>query len=49
MTLTLWVYGINPSDLDDREKEHLAVIVHETVQEEFNVHPDSVDVEGHGG
>lgn len=46
MTLTVWVYGMDPDDLTDREKEELAVAVHDLIAENF--HPiESVDVEGY--
>ena len=47
--MELLVYGVDPDALSDREKERLAVHVHEYLQEEFDVHPDTVGVEGYRG
>jgi len=42
------VVGADPSALTDREKERLAVFVHEYLQEDTDADPSSVDVEGYG-
>jgi hypothetical protein len=40
-------FGINPSDLTDREKEILAQHVHDYIHEEFDQPLETVDIEGY--
>ena len=48
MTFELTVYGAEHVELSDREKEELAQYVHRALQEDFEVRPESVGVEGYG-
>lgn len=48
MTFTITVHGTDHDELTDRAKEQLADRVHRVLQEDHDVHPDSVGVEGYG-
>lgn len=48
MTFDITVYDVDESELSDPEKEDLAMQVHRILQEDYDVHPDSVGVEGYG-
>lgn len=48
-TCQILAHGIRPDELNDREKEDLAVKVHRILEEDFDVHPDAIDVEGYRG
>lgn len=47
MTFNIHVYGVDHTVLNDREKEELAMQLHDILQEDFDIHPDSVGVEGY--
>lgn len=47
--MNLYVNGIDADSLSDVQKEALAVTVLDLLQEDFDVNPDSVGVEGYGG
>jgi hypothetical protein len=49
MSFDIHVHGLDEDALSDREKEETAVLIHQLLQEEHDVHPDSVGVEGYSG
>lgn len=48
MTFDITVYGVDEDVLSDKEKMALAERIHQMLQENHAVHPDSVGVEGFG-
>lgn len=48
MTFDITVFGADHSELTDKEKARLAEQVHQMLQENHDVHPDSVGVDGYG-